>query len=219
MMSFFRVGSNIFLRNLVDESHLNGLKGIVKSGWRGDQQEVYVIDANIHGHPEIMYIKPVNLRYELRDVESLTVSEMRGIMRVLFDWRGSDDGDADGDGAPEWSSMDKDELRCYARQNIEDLLPKDASILVEEQIADLVARSNELSRSADSMGNQLLPGDITEVRNLANAPQYNGRRGIVLGGPNHDQNGNLRYQIRLYDGKGKVLQVKASNLLLCRKEE
>jgi hypothetical protein len=69
------------------------------------------------------------------------------------------------------------------------------------------------------MGNQLLPGDITEVRDLANAPQYNGRRGIVLDGPDPDQNGNLRYQIRLYDGKGKVLQVKASNLLLCRKEE
>jgi hypothetical protein len=218
MMSF-PVGSNIFLRDLVDESHLNGLRGTIKSGWRGDQQEVYVVDANIHGHPEIMYIKPVNLRYEPRDVESLTVSEMRGIMRVLFDWRGSDDGDDDGDGAPEWSSMDKDELRCYARQNIEDLLPKDASIPVEEQIAELVARSNELSRSAGSMGNQLLPGDITEVRDLANAPQYNGRRGIVLGGPDPDQNGNLRYQIRLYDGKGKVLQVKASNLLLCRKEE
>lgn len=140
-------------------------------------------------------------------------------MRVLFDWRGSDDGDDDGDGAPEWSSMDKDELRCYARQNIEDLLPKDATIPVEEQIAELVARSNELASRPDSMGNQLLPGDITELRDLANAPQYNGRRGIVLGGPDPDQNGNLRYQIRLNDGEGKVLQVKARNLLLCRKEE
>ena len=79
----------------------------------------------------------------------MTISEMRGIMRVLFDWRGSDDGDDDGDGGPEWSIVDKDELRYYARQNIEDLLPKDATIPVEKQIAELVTRSNELARSAD----------------------------------------------------------------------
>ena len=48
-------------------------------------------------------------------------------------------------------------------------------------------------------------------------PQYNGCRGIVLGGPNPDQqSGNLRHPIRLFDFNGKVLQVKVENLLLCR---
>ncbi len=66
------------------------------------------------------------------------------------------------------------------------------------------------------MSTQLIPGDIAELNGLANAPQYNGCRGIVLGGPDPDQSGNLRHPIRLFDFNGKVLQVKVENLLLRR---
>ena len=60
------------------------------------------------------------------------------------------------------------------------------------------------------------PGDITELRDLVNAPQYNGCRGVALGRPERDQNGILRSPIRLFNFNGKVLQVKENNLQQCR---
>lgn len=58
----------------------------------------------------------------------------------------------------------------------------------------------------------LEPGDIIEISGLQNAPQYNGSRGIILGEHRPDQNGNLRHPIRLFGHKGKILDVRVSNL-------
>ena len=58
----------------------------------------------------------------------------------------------------------------------------------------------------------LLPGNIAEVTGLNNAAQYNGCRGLILGESKPDNNGNPRHPIRLFQHKGKVLDVRIDNL-------
>ena len=115
----FPVASNILLQNLVGAAHLNDKKGIVKSKLNTNgRQEIYVFEAE-----KSMAIKPTNLRYEPRELSSLSVPEMKGILNVL---------EVQG----EWSGMDKDELRIWV---------KEASANTEDsvELARLVARANE----------------------------------------------------------------------------
>ena len=57
-----------------------------------------------------------------------------------------------------------------------------------------------------------LPGGIIEVSGLKNAAQYNGCRGLVLRESKPDDNGNPRHPIRLFEHRGKVLDVRVRNL-------
>ena len=81
----FPIGSSVILRDLVGASHLNGKYGVVKScpnagmGTSDYRQEVYVIDAK----KKFMF-KPSNLRYEPRDIDSLTTAEMKCILQMIY---------------------------------------------------------------------------------------------------------------------------------------
>ena len=76
-MASFPVGSSVILQNLVGAAQYNGKKGIVKSRLASNngRQEVYVIEAD-----KTMAIKPANLTYVPRELSSLSVSEMKGVL-------------------------------------------------------------------------------------------------------------------------------------------
>ena len=128
MTSSFPVGSSVLLQNLVKGAHLNDKKGIVKtrpkhaSADGSVRQEVYIFEAN-----KSILVKPANLRYELRELSSLSIPEMKGIMVLL-----SDDLE---DEATEWKGIDKEELRSMVGKKIETNDPT--------EIAELVAKANE----------------------------------------------------------------------------
>ncbi|KAL3801321.1 hypothetical protein ACHAW5_002236, partial [Stephanodiscus triporus] len=142
----FPVGSVVLLRDLVSAPHLNGARGTVRSRPNPDRQEVYIHEAK-----RSMAVKPANLRYEPRDVGSLSASEVRGALRVLYDDRrrkgkgGTGCGEDDDDGAS--SGMDEAELRRLLRREVaatpDDDDDDDDDVPVGERIAGLVARSNE----------------------------------------------------------------------------
>jgi hypothetical protein len=128
MTSSYPIGSSVLLHNLVGASHLNGTKGIVKGKNNGGgRQEVYVFEAQ-----KSMAIKITNLQYEPRTIQSLTVSEMKGILRVLKE---KDDHIA---------GMDKEALRKVVEKSITlSIQPSENTAPVEIKIAEIIARANE----------------------------------------------------------------------------
>lgn len=117
----FPIGSSVLLRDLVKGAHLNGKKGIVKSNANdAGRQEVYVFEAQ-----RSMSVRPDNLRYEPRELSSLSVPEMRGVLRLK-------DGEMT---EAKLSGMDKEEMRELVKSKIETEDP--------EMIAELVAKANE----------------------------------------------------------------------------
>jgi hypothetical protein len=171
----FPIGSSVILRDLVGASHLNGKYGVVKScpnagmGTSDYRQEVYVIDAK----KKFMF-KPSNLRYEPRDIDSLTTAEMKCILQMIYN-----DSLKIGAGgvAPDWSSMTVDELRHCVRIQVErtelmfgqlnEVLEEgrgEKKIVIaplEEKIAELVARSNVYSKNNNSVSESTSSGKST----------------------------------------------------------
>ena len=131
MTSYYPIGSSVLLHNLVGASQLNGTKGIVKGGNNGGgRQEVYVFEAQ-----KSMAIKVENLRYEHRTIQSLTISEMKGILRVLTE---EDACSTDSIIA----GMDKEALRMLVEESISEKTANSGSP-VEIKIAELIARANK----------------------------------------------------------------------------
>ncbi|KAL7533488.1 hypothetical protein ACHAXR_005265 [Thalassiosira sp. AJA248-18] len=129
-MASFPVASSVLLQNLVKGAHLNDKKGIVKSRLSATgRQEVYIFEAE-----KTMAIKPANLRYEPRDLSTLSVSEMKGVLRVSFGFESD---------KTEWSGMDKEELRQMVKETVTDPL----------EIAELVAKANEPKEIPSSNNN------------------------------------------------------------------
>lgn len=132
MSSSFPIGSSVLLQNLVKGAHLNDKKGIVKA--RPDavtgRQEVYVFEAQ-----KSMAIKPANLRYEPRELSSLSVSEMKGI---LLKSKKIDD-----DASPtEWKGMTKEELLRTVAAEIDTEDPGEIAALVAEANAPVEGANN-----------------------------------------------------------------------------
>ena len=130
-MTSYPIGSSVLLHNLVGASQLNGTKGIVKGGNNGGgRQEVYVFEAQ-----KSMAIKVENLTYEPRTIQSLTISEMKGILRVLTE---EDACSTDSIIA----GMDKEALRMLVEESISEKTANSGSP-VEIKIAELIARANK----------------------------------------------------------------------------
>ena len=129
MASSFPIGSSVLLQNLVKGAHLNDKKGIVKSrpNAASGRQEVYIFEAQ-----KSLSIKPDNLRYEPRELSSLSASEMKGIMLLISKNKTRED---EGYATTEWKGMDKEELRQLVEGEIATNNP--------EEIAELVAKANE----------------------------------------------------------------------------
>jgi len=119
-MSSFPIGSSVLLQNLKSDQY-NDKKGIVKSSLNSTsgRQEVYIFDVN-----KSMSIKPANMRYEPREISSLSISEMKGLLLVSRKQ----------DREPEeWKGLNKDDLRKMVA---------DVTTCPDE-IAALVAKANE----------------------------------------------------------------------------
>ena len=98
------------------------------------RQEVYVFEAQ-----RSMAIKPSNLRYEPRELSSLSITEMRGLLRIYSsDSSNKNNSEAASAGESECSGMNKEELRTHVTKVLGTTISNDAV-----QIAELVARSNE----------------------------------------------------------------------------
>ena len=75
-MSAFPFGSSVLLQNLRSNQY-NDKKGVVRSSLdaKSGRQEVYIFDLN-----KSMSVKPVNIRYEPREISSLSVAELKGLL-------------------------------------------------------------------------------------------------------------------------------------------
>ena len=119
-MSTFPIGSSVFLQNLKSEQY-NGKKGIVRSTLdpMSGRQEVYVIELE-----KSMAIKPDNIKYEPRELSSLSVSDMKGLLLLSSKKENEPD---------EWQGLDRDSLQKMV-----------AEITTNpDEIASLVAKANE----------------------------------------------------------------------------
>ena len=118
-MASFPVGSSVILQNLVGAAQYNGKKGIVKSRvTTNGRQEVYVIEAD-----KTMAIKPANLMFVPRELSSLSVSEMKG---VLLESIGSS---IEG----ELAGLEKDVLQSMVKE----------VTTSSDELAKLIAKANE----------------------------------------------------------------------------
>jgi len=117
-MSSFPIGSSVILQNLVGAAEYNGKKGIVRSRLStSGRQEVYVFDA-----VKSMAIKPVNMKYEPRDLSSMSVSEMKGVLAVS-------------------GSSTEDELSGMEKDALQGLVAKVTTS--PDELAKLIAKANE----------------------------------------------------------------------------
>ncbi len=73
----YPIGSTVILRDLVKGAQYNGMKGTVKSlpDPTTKRQNIYVHPAN-----KSLAVKPSNLRYERRELTSLSIDEMRSLL-------------------------------------------------------------------------------------------------------------------------------------------
>jgi hypothetical protein len=119
-MSTFPIGSSVLLQNLKSEQY-NDKKGIVRSALdpMSGRQEVYILSLE-----KPMAIKPINMKYEPREIGSLSISEMKGLLLI------SKKVDKEPE---EWKGLDKEELQK---------LVADVTTSPDE-IAALVAKANE----------------------------------------------------------------------------
>ncbi len=122
MTSSFPVGSCVVLQNLVGGAQYNDKNGIVKSRLTANgRQEVYVFGVN-----KSMAIKPINMRYLPRELSSLSVPEMKGVLTAS----GSSTEN-------ELSGLDKESLKSMVAE---------VSTSAEE-LAKLIAQANEPAAS------------------------------------------------------------------------
>ncbi|KAL7497297.1 hypothetical protein ACHAWT_006139 [Skeletonema menzelii] len=120
MASSFPVGACVVLQNLVGASQYNDKNGIVKSKIsQNGRQEVYVFGVN-----KSMAIKPANMRYLPRELSSLSVPEMKGVLTAS----GSSTEE-------ELSGMEKDTLKGMVAE----------VTTSPEELAKLIAKANEPS--------------------------------------------------------------------------
>ncbi|KAL7467397.1 hypothetical protein ACHAXS_007647 [Conticribra weissflogii] len=119
-MSSFPIGSSVLLQGLVGAAQYNDKKGIVRSKVNASgRQEVYVFEAN-----KSMAIKPINMKYEPRDISTLSIADMKGLLLVAKKLSKEPE---------EWKGIDKDELQKMV-----------ATVAnTPEEIASLVAQANE----------------------------------------------------------------------------
>lgn len=74
--STFPVGAKVILQNL-SATEFNGKIGVVKSSLENERQQVLLIQSG-----KRLGIKPVNLKYEPRTVNSLTISEIKTLLSL-----------------------------------------------------------------------------------------------------------------------------------------
>ena len=123
----FPIGSSIILQNLKSEQY-NDKKGIVRSKVdpMSGRQEVYIFDLE-----KSMAIKPVNIKYEPREIGSLSASDIKGVLLSASNKK-----------IEELQGLDKDDLR----KMVADVTTN------PDEIAALVAEANE-PKSAPAANN------------------------------------------------------------------
>eukprot|EP00584_Thalassiosira_punctigera_P006187 CAMPEP_0172526178 /NCGR_PEP_ID=MMETSP1067-20121228/1141_1 /TAXON_ID=265564 ORGANISM="Thalassiosira punctigera, Strain Tpunct2005C2" /NCGR_SAMPLE_ID=MMETSP1067 /ASSEMBLY_ACC=CAM_ASM_000444 /LENGTH=553 /DNA_ID=CAMNT_0013309627 /DNA_START=19 /DNA_END=1680 /DNA_ORIENTATION=+ len=150
----FPVGSSVLLQNLVKGAHLNDKKGIVKSRPNAvGRQEVFVFEAQ-----KSMAIRPANLRYQPRELSSLSVFEMKGMLLASKNTELE---------PTEWSGMDKDDLQRIVAAEIDTTDPGEIAALVakanepkeRKNSAASLHSSEQLRQGAERMS-QMSPDDI-----------------------------------------------------------
>jgi len=122
MASSFPVGSCVVLQNLVGGAQYNDKNGIVKSRLTGNgRQEVYVFGVN-----KSMAIKPINMRYLPRELSSLSVPEMKGVLTAS-------------------GSSTENELSGLDKERLKGMVAEVTSS--PEELAKLIAKANEPAAS------------------------------------------------------------------------
>jgi hypothetical protein len=73
----FPVGSRVILKDLTKGTEFNGKVGVVKSQVNESRQQVLLIQSG-----KMLGIRPLNLKYEPRSVNSLSISELKTILTL-----------------------------------------------------------------------------------------------------------------------------------------
>ena len=116
-MTSFPIGSSVCLHGLKSAQY-NDKRGIVRSSLdpMSNRQEVYLIDLE-----KTMAIKPTNMKYETRELTSLSVAEMKGLLLA--------------------SNKNEEELQGLDKAELQKMV---ANVSTNpEEIAALVAKANE----------------------------------------------------------------------------
>lgn len=96
----FPVGSRVILKNLTKGTEFNGKVGVVKSSLNDSRQQVLLIQSG-----KMLGIKPMNLHYEPRTVNSLSVGELKSLLTAR--------------GFTQFTGLDKSQLREMVKIKIE----------------------------------------------------------------------------------------------------
>lgn len=138
----YPVGSRVILQNLTKGTEFNGKIGVIKSKISEERQQVLLIQSG-----KMLGIKPINLKYEPRSVNSLTVSELKTLLALKE--------------VTQLSGYDKSQLREMVKIKIES----------EEDIASLLythlEKENEQKAKAAASAGSRNPG-ASQAEAIAN---------------------------------------------------
>jgi hypothetical protein len=126
--TLFPVGSRVILQNLTKGTEFNGKVGVIKSKLTDERQQVLLIQSG-----KTLGIRPMNLKYEPRSVNSLSISELKTLLTLKE--------------VTQLSGYDKSQLREMVKIKTES----------EEEVADLLythlEQENNQKASMGSNGN------------------------------------------------------------------
>jgi uncharacterized protein YjeT (DUF2065 family) len=137
-MTSFPLGSRVILQNLTN-ADFNGKIGSVKSKLENGRYKVLLIKDG-----KTLGIKPDNLKYEPRSVNSLNIKEMKQVLTI------KEVGNLTG--------YDKSQLREMVKIKTES----------EEEIAEILAMANEPTESSDNTGLPMKQRMQSQASQLAN---------------------------------------------------
>lgn len=122
-MTEFPIGTRVILKDLTKGTHFNGRVGIIKSVLTAKGRQLVSLVANDEGNDEgkaqALGLKPTNLKYEPRAIDSLSIKELKVILTAKN--KDADDMAAGG--------IDKSQLLNIVRDTVES----------EEEVAEILA--------------------------------------------------------------------------------
>jgi len=149
--SSFPVGSKVILHSLKNED-FNGKIGVIQSKLQSNErQQVLLIGS---GETKILGIKPANLKYELRSVNSLSINELKTLLKLKKKEQGITD-----DNVTYLTGLDKVQLR----ELVKDEVP------TEEEIADLLYTHLEKQREEKEIEEAKKQKDAKKKKTAFNA--------------------------------------------------
>lgn len=162
-LTSFPVGSRVILKDLTKGTEFNGKVGVVKAPLNDSRQQVLLLQSG-----KMLGIKPINLQYEPRTVNSLSVGELKSLLTAK--------------GFTQFTGLDKSQLREMVKIKIEseDEIARELYTQLEkeqqEKAASAGTRRDSAQNPASMLGNMTPDQLRQQARMMRSMPPSQIRR-------------------------------------------